>query len=119
MAALSTLAIGFIYLPGLAQLEGLVSSSGSSRIRGSLERTTVEVIDGNVYREGTRDQIVAAARAKTDLLEATLQYLRNEADSMFTRLETEAVNEYLDWYYSLPAEYLRLAKMLVGDLERW
>ena len=119
VAALATLAIGFIYLPGLAQLEGLVSSSGLSGIRGSLERTTVEVIDGNVYREGTRDQIVAAARAKTDLLEATLQNLRNEADSMFTRLETEAVNEYLDWYYSLPAEYLRLAKMLVGDLERY
>ena len=38
---------------------------------------------------------------------------------MFTRLETEAVNEYLDWHYSLPAEYLRLAKMLVGDLERY
>ena len=119
VAALATLAIGFIYLPGLAQLEGLVSSSGLSGIRSSLERTTVEVIDGNVYRQGTRDQIVAAARAKTDLLEATLQNLRNEADSMFTRLETEAVNEYLDWYYSLPAEYLRLAKMLVGDLESY
>ena len=117
VAALATLAIGFIYFFALAQLDALVSSSGLSGIRASIERTTVEVIDGNFYREGTRAQIAAAARAKADLLEDTLEGLRNEANAMFTRLETEAVNEYLDWYYSLPAEYFRLAKMLVGDLE--
>ena len=29
----------------------------------------------------------------------------------------ENIDLYLDWYYSLPAEYVRLGKMLVGNLE--
>ncbi len=44
---------------------------------------------------------------------------RIEVNAAFDRLEDEAVNEYLDWYYSLPAEYGRIGMMLQGRLEQY
>ena len=39
-------------------------------------------------------------------------------DATFARLESEAVEEYLDWYYSLTAEWGRVVKLLTGGVER-
>ena len=41
---------------------------------------------------------------------------RHEVDATFERLETEAVDEYLDWYYSLTTEWVLLVKQVAGGL---
>lgn len=42
--------------------------------------------------------------------------MEGQVDRAFDRME-QNVDGYLDWYYSLTAEYVRLAKLLTGDIE--
>ena len=120
VSAVMTIVLGFIYFQGLASLNHIVASSPRlSEIRGTVEKTTVELIDGEHYQEGTYDKLVEMRRDAAAQVEATVQGFKDEADIFFTTLENEAVEEYLDWYYSLPAEYVRLSKLLVGDLENY
>lgn len=79
--------------------------------------TECEAIDGKVYKLGTLDSITKAlaagaieaghARASTcaalDLAQAAV---------------AKPFDAYLDWYFSLPAEWIRIWKMLTGDLEK-
>lgn len=53
------------------------------------------------------------AARKSDV---SLAKVEREADRAFDRMERN-VDAFLDWYYSLPAEYARIAKLLIGDLE--
>ena len=126
VAAVATFLIPFIYFPLLAQLEAFVSQSPhavSFRTKAQatitpIVRLVVEQIDGDYYQEGTREQI-ARARSEAALpVGAAAKQLRREVDATFDRLENEAVDEYLDWYYSLTAEWGRLVKLLAGGVER-
>ena len=126
LAAVATFLIPFIYFPLLAQLEAFVSQSPhavSFRTKAQatitpIVRLVVEQIDGDYYQEGTREQI-ARARSEAALpVGAAAEQLRREVDATFDRLENEAVDEYLDWYYSLTAEWGRLVKLLAGGVER-
>ena len=126
VAAVATFLIPFVYFPLLAQLEAFVSQSPhaiSFRTKAQekitpIVRLVVEQIDGDYFQEGTREQI-ARARSEAALpVGAAAEQLRREVDATFDRLETEAVDEYLDWYYSLPAEWGRLLKLLAGGAER-
>ena len=126
VAAVATFLIPFIYFPVLAQLEAFVSQSPHAvdfRTKAQekitpIVRLVVEQIDGVHYQEGTLEQI-ARARSEAALpVGAAAEHLRREVDAAFDRLETEAVDEYLDWYYSLPAEWGRLLKLLAGGAER-
>ena len=125
VAAVATFLIPFIYFPLLAQLEVFVSQSphaGDFRTKAQatitpIVRLVVEQIDGDYYREGTLEQI-ARARSEAALpVGAAAEQLRREVDATFDRLENEAVDEYLDWYYSPTAEWGRLFKLL-GGVER-
>ena len=49
---------------------------------------------------------------------AAAEQIRREADATFERLEIEAVEEYLDWYYSLIAEGGRLFALVTGGMEQ-
>ena len=125
VAAVATFLIPFVYFPLLAQLEAFVSQSPHAvdfRTKAQEKITpivrVVEQIDGDYFREGTLDQI-ARVRSEAALpVRAAAEQLRREVDAMFGRLETEAVDEYLDWYYSLPAEWGRLLMLLAGGVER-
>ena len=124
-APVATFLIPFIYFPVLAQLEAFVAQSlEPARLRATVQATitpavrlVVEQIDGDHYRQGTREQI-AKARSEAALpVGAAAEQLRREVDATFERLENEAVEEYLDWYYSLTAEWGRLVSLLTGGME--
>ena len=124
-AAVATFLVGFVYFPLLARLdEHVARSPDPARVRARVEQDTTAVarqvferIDDDHYRPGTLAQLASARAAALDLVGAAAERFRREVDAAFERLEDEAVGEYLDWYYSLPAEYGRLGMMLQGRLE--
>ena len=106
--------------------EPYVSQSlDSAQIRASVEATKTvvvqrtEQIGGMYYREGTLDQIAQAGIEPLLQVGEAAELLRLEVDSMFEKLETEAVEEYLDRYYSLTAEWVRLLKLLTGGMDNF
>ena len=115
VAAVTTIVLGFIYFPGLASLDEYVSRGhvGPEPLVG----TTCELIDGSCYRVGTCAQITTARAAVVARVANANAHYRLEVDAAFEELENVAVEEYLDWYYSLSAEYVRIGMMLVGRLE--
>ena len=80
-------------------------------------RLVVEQIDNEYYRQGTHEQITRARSEATLSVGVAEDQFRNEVAVTFDRLENEAVDEYLDWYYSLPADWMRLANIIIGGEE--
>ena len=120
-AAVAALLVGFVYFPLLARLDGYVARSPDpAQVRTRVEQETLQVferIDDGHYRPGTLAQLASARAAALGVVGAAAERFRHEVDVAFERLEDEAVTEYLDWYYSLPAEYGRIGMMLQGRLE--
>ncbi|MBQ9069009.1 MAG: hypothetical protein IJ131_08120 [Eggerthellaceae bacterium] len=77
------------------------------------------VIDGKYYDQVAVDNLVAQAKANSAALaqeaEATLTPLVN---GYFDACVAN-VDGYLDWYYSLPADYERLGQMIIGSAESY
>ena len=124
VAAVATLIIPFIYFPALAQLELIVSQSELARVRAKVQETiapvarlVVEQIDDDYYPEGTGELIVKARSEVASPVGAAAERLRREVDATFDRLESEGVDEYLDWYYSLTTEWAQIAMLLSGGFE--
>ena len=141
VAVVATILSVFIFPQLLAQLEPWASEIASHRKK--MEKTTtsvvetllpVEQINGDVncsgdgqidagkhrclYRQGTVEQIKNARTEAASSVGAAADQLRGEVDAAFVRLEMEAVNEYLDWYYSLTGEYGRILMLLTGGTSR-
>ena len=125
VAAVATFLVPFIYFPLLAQLDAFVSQSPEpARFRAKVQATitpvirlVVEQFDSDYYRQGTREQIARARSAAALPVGVAAEQLRRDVDATFERLESEAVEEYLDWYYSLTAEWGRLVSLLAGGME--
>lgn len=108
----------FVYLPGLASLENVVQqrSPRFTETRLALD-FMVERIDDSYYLPGTVAQIQAAQlKTMAAMTDITSAQLLAEADTAFARMESN-VDAFLDWYYQLSTEYLRVAKLLTGDVE--
>ena len=141
VAAVATFLPMFILLPLLAQFEPLASGIADRRKRVEETATPiveaalrVERIDGDtncvpegqndddepgcLYRQGTVEEIRIARADAASLVGAAADELRREVDVAFARLENEAVEEYLNWYYSLVGEYGRLWMLLRGGTAR-
>ena len=73
------------------------------------------------YNPGTKEKIIkfTSTEAFSEIASHSnelSQKLDQKIDQVFMRLEKEAVEEYLDWYYSLwPGEYSRLNAILVNN----
>ena len=141
VAVVATFLPMFIFLPLLAQLEPLASEIADQR--KWLEETTTQIVeallpveqilgDANCvtdditdeagldcfYKQGTVEEIKIARTEAATLVGAAADQLRREVDVAFARLENDAVDEYLDWYYSLASEYGRLWMLLTGGTAR-
>ena len=124
-AVVATFLVGFVYFPLLARLDEYVARSPDpARVRTRVERETTTVvrqvferIDDHHYRQGTIEQLASARAAAAAAVGVAAERFQREVDAAFERLEGEAVGEYLDWYYSLPAEYGRIGMMLRGRLQ--
>ena len=75
-----------------------------------------EAIDGKVYKLGTLDSITKALAVGT----AAVGHARASTCAALDLAQAAAakpLDAYLDWYFSLPAEWMRIWTMLTGDLE--
>lgn len=99
-----------------AQAEGFTAAE--SFVRDQID-LAVYLIDGKYYEQKAVEALLADAREKAEQLsdeaKAALVPLINE--SFDARIEN--VDGYLDWYYSLPADYERLARLVVGSAEQY
>lgn len=76
-----------------------------------------EAIEGKVYKLGTLDSIakaLAATAAESGRAQASTCAALDSTQAAAER----PVEAYLDWYFSLQAEWMRMVKMLTGDLEQ-
>lgn len=141
VAVVATFLPVFILLPLLAQFEPMASEIADRRERAEETASPiveavlrVERIEGDancsaearrddggsgcLYRAGTVEAIRIARSDAAVRVGAAADELRREVDVAFARLESEAVEEYLDWYYSLAGEYGRLWMLLRGGAAR-
>jgi hypothetical protein len=106
----------FVYVPLFTQLEKWTREHPNviATIK-KLEREA-ERIDGVLYNPGTIQKIEVAKAVALGKLDVSRATLAGQIDRAFDRMEHN-VDRYLDWYYSLPAEYVRLAKLMTGEIE--
>jgi hypothetical protein len=110
------IAFGLVYLPAVQVAEMALRANPSILAAPERARITVEQIGDVLVREGTIREL---QRAQVDVAahrETALAGLSGALDAGFDRMRGN-VDLYLDWYYSLPSEYVRLAAMLTGSAE--
>lgn len=119
----------FVALPIMLAAAFLVADAMVARAAQTEEYTAAErfvrdqmglavfVLDGHYYDqaavEALLEEVRVASAALSEEAEATLVPLINA--SFDARLAN--VDAYLDWYYSLPADYERLVTMVTGTVE--
>lgn len=119
----------FVALPIMLAAAFLVADAAVARAAQTQEYTAAErfvrdqmglavfVLDGHYYDQAAVEALLEEARVASAALseeaEATLVPLINA--SFDARLAN--VDAYLDWYYSLPADYERLVTMVTGTVE--
>lgn len=119
----------FVALPIMLAAAFLVADAAVARAAQTEEFTAAErfvrdqmglavfVLDGHYYDQAAVEALLEEARVASAALseeaEATLVPLINA--SFDARLAN--VDAYLDWYYSLPADYERLVTMVTGTVE--
>jgi len=117
-SAVVTFVALFIYLPIFAGIETWVKGHPAIlETIGALEKK-VENIDGAIYSLGTIEKIKLAKADALGKLNVSRATMEGQVDRAFDRME-QNVDGYLDWYYSLTAEYVRLAKLLTGEIESY
>jgi hypothetical protein len=110
----------FIYLPAFVTIETTFQQKPQiHNARKTAEHKFIPMLDkigSEFFQTGTIDQLTRARLSAEMKFDAAVIRLNNRIDSAFVHMEKN-VDAYLDWYYSLPAEYLRIGKMMTGDLE--
>jgi hypothetical protein len=116
-SAVVTFVVLFIYLPIFATIEMWVKEHPIVlETITVLEKQQVENIDGAIYAPGTIEKIELAKAVMLGKLNVSSATMEGQIDRAFDRMD-QNVDGYLDWYYGLTAEYVRLAKLLTGQIE--
>ncbi|MCP5243469.1 hypothetical protein [Nitrosomonas sp.] len=124
-SALMTFFMLFIYVPSIVYVDAWLRST--PRIVEYLQETQVAVaekieslekIGDDYYKPGTIAQTRQAYLEVVHELESSIHQLRKTTDQSFM-LMAQNVDDYLDWYYSLPGEYERIVALATGKLENW
>jgi hypothetical protein len=120
ISAVTTVLALFIYVPAVAMVEARLQSDPRIRERRAqveaVANRAVEQIDQAFYREGTIARVFEARQRLLSAHAASRERVEAEANAAFDQL-AEGVEPFLDWYYSLTAEYLRIGNALTGNLE--
>ena len=121
-SAFTTFFIFFIYVPSAVYVDAWLRSNPETinEIHASQQTViqTVEMIGNEYYKPGTAGQIEQAYLDSLSQLEASIGKLRETTDTGFKQM-ADNVDDYLDWYYSLPGEYERIVALATGVLENW
>lgn len=78
-------------------------------------KVAVEIIDGAVYKLGTLREIEIT---KASIYGESRMELEKAVNKTYDEMEAN-VDKYLDWYYSLGAEYSRIYRLLTGSVEEY
>ena len=111
-----TLLTIFIY-PSIFAAVTYISAAKQELVEDTIKANTiaVEMINGVMYKEGTLSKMqIAADIAYGAVKEELIANVNKMYDEMV--LNTD---KYLDWYYSLSAEYNRLFKLITGSIEEY
>lgn len=106
----------FVYVPFFAVLEKWTGDHPNVIATIKKMERVAERIDGEFYNPGTIGQIEVAKAIALGQLNVSRATLSGQIDRAFDKMEGN-VDPYLDWYYSLSAEYVRLAKLMTGTIE--
>lgn len=121
-SAFTTFFLLFIYVPSTVYVDAWLRSNPEtvSELHTSRQAVieTVERIGDEYYKPGTTGQIEQAYLESLGRLEASIGKLRETTDVGFKQM-IDNVDDYLDWYYSLPGEYERIVALATGVLENW
>ena len=115
-AFIITLLTIFIY-PSIFAAVTYIAAAKQELVTNTIKANTVavEVINGVMYKEGTLNQMqIAADIAYGATKDEIIASVNKMYDDMI--LNTD---KYLDWYYSLSAEYGRLFKLITGSIEEY
>ncbi len=111
-----TLLAVFIY-PSVFAAVTYIAAAKQEIVENTVKANTVavEVINGIMYKAGTLNEIqiasdIAYGAAKDDMIK--------EVNKMYDEILLNT-DKYLDWYYSLSAEYSRLFKLITGSIEEY
>jgi hypothetical protein len=114
--ALFTFVTLFVGIPLLAGVETEVRARPQVQQFVAGTRQRVERIGEEYFAPGTIAALERARHVALARLDVSTADLRAATDAAFDAMEGN-VDLYLDWYYSLGAEYMRIGHLLVGDLE--
>lgn len=115
-SALITFVAIFVYVPLFAQLEKWTGDHPNVIEAIKKVERQAERIDGELYNPGTIEKLEVAKADALGKLNVSRAKLDGQIDRAFDQMENN-VDRYLDWYYSLMAEYVRLAKLMTGEIE--
>ena len=114
--ALFTFVSCFIGVPLLSSVETQVRARPELQQAFASTRLRVERIGDEYFAQGTIAALEHARRVALERLDVSTADLRLKTDAAFAAMAGN-VDVYLDWYYSLGAEYARIGHLLTGDLE--
>lgn len=115
-AFIITLLTIFIY-PSIFAAVTYIAAAKQELVTNTIKANTVavEVINGVMYKEGTLNQMqIAADIAYGATKDEIIASVNKMYDDMIINTD-----KYLDWYYSLSAEYGRLFKLITGSIEEY
>lgn len=119
-SAVTVIVILFIFIPGTALLEGwlkqnpLISQAFSEAEIAAIPH--FEQIEDKLYKSGTIASLAEIQAALLSQQQDSLDLLVRYAEIGYHNM-VDNIDPYLDWYYSLPAEYLRLGSLLTRQLK--
>lgn len=97
-----------------AQTEEFTAAEGFVRDQAGM---AAFVLDGKFYEQQAVAELIAEAREKSETLYADAREKLVPLINASYDARVANVDSYLDWYYSLPADYERLATMITGTAE--
>ena len=97
-----------------AQTEEFTAAEGFVRDQAGM---AAFVLDGKYYDYQAVEDLIAEAREKSETLYADAREKLVPLINASYDARIANVDSYLDWYYSLPADYERLATMITGTAE--
>ena len=115
-SASATILVLFIYLPVVGLIETQIESQPASKAPEALAVRAVELIGDHYHAVGTMDEISRLAESMVAGRDDLLDPLDRALSRGFSLMRAN-VEGYLDWYYSLPGEWTRLAHLLTGNIE--
>lgn len=120
MTTIAVIVLVFFYPSGVIQIDQHLKDR--LRVNGSdhweiLLQPHVEAIEGRFFKSGTGEALEGLLADLFRNHPVDKRQLGQQLDYAYYRM-SENIENYLDEYYSLPAEYVRLGAALTGSLEQ-